>query len=520
VNQDAGGQTSDDDDVDPACRELDPLIAVLGTPALSPADAVRLRAHLDACERCSDLARMLVSASGTSDARTTVDHDGAGAAPLLSEGAMVAGRYRLDRILGRGGMGVVWAATQIVTRQPVAIKLLGATGGLRARKRLLREARAACAVRHPNVVRIFDVAELDDGAPALVMELLRGRTLQRVFDLGPVRASELCAVLGKVAAALEAVHRAGIVHRDLKPENIFLTRGADGGIDVKLLDFGIARRTTIDHGLASGTLTSTGALVGTPFYMSPEQALGEKHVDVRADLWALGLLLYQGLSGSLPTRADNLGQVIKAIAMTPIDPIERLVPGIPDDLAALVAQLLAKSRDERPALAEVRAVLARHEAKTLEELARSVDGDPSPVVGPARRSAAQTPRAAPSRPARARRASLVVGAALAVGLGLSLLAFRALRAPAIANDISAAAPPPVAAIAPATPTAVFDQAPRSTEQSADAGGVEAPAPRGNAKTAHATQKNARPAASAATADPRAPLPSSAAPQSIGIEREF
>lgn len=340
-----------------SCDGFDPLIAALGTSALSAEDEARVREHLAECARCEELARLLDSKG--LDASVDGEASGAGA---YREGAVIAGRYRLHRFLGSGGMGVVWSATQIVTGQPVALKLLRADGeGDRSRKRLLREARAASAVHHPNVVRILDLVEDEGGAPALVMELLVGQTLQRRFDAGPMPLPELCYVLGRVVDALEAAHAAGVVHRDLKPENVFLGRASGGGLDVKLLDFGIARRAPTVSGFGPETLTRTGALVGTPFFMSPEQALGEADVDARTDLWSLGVLLYQGASGVLPTRRENLGQVIKAIAFETIAPLGTALPDLPADIASLAARLLSKERAKRPSLEEARAIFAKHE---------------------------------------------------------------------------------------------------------------------------------------------------------------
>jgi serine/threonine-protein kinase len=250
-----------------SCSRFDTSIARLGTAALDADDEARVRAHLATCERCAELARLFSGDPSGDD-----DDDAESAAELANEaapivaGATIAGRYRLDRILGRGGMGVVWAATQSLTGQPVAIKLLDERrGDPRARRRFLREARSACAARHPNVVRVYDVVELPGGAPAIVMELLAGHSLQRRFDQGPMPVGDVCHVLGRVAAAAFAAHAVGIVHRDLKPENVFLARTASGGVEVKVLDFGVAKRTALAPEQTAGDLTRTGALVGTPF---------------------------------------------------------------------------------------------------------------------------------------------------------------------------------------------------------------------------------------------------------------
>jgi len=264
------------------------------------------------------------------------------------------------------------------------------------------------------------------------MELLVGTTLQSVFDAGRTPLAELALLLEQVAAALQAVHEAGIVHRDLKPDNVFIARDEEG-VRAKLLDFGIAKRTTLDHH-ASGTLTRTGALMGTPFYMSPEQALGEADVDARADLWGLGLLLHQGLSGDLPTRADNLGQVIKLIALMPFEPLERLVPDVPEDVAALAQRLLDKQRTARPGLDEVRDVLRRHAGGSLEALlARCAPADAPTQGNPVE------PRSS-SAPARRRLLGVLAAAGVVVAAGLVLAATGA-RGRASGETLAAAFPP-------------------------------------------------------------------------------
>lgn len=272
----------------------------------------------------------------------------------------MAGRYRLDALLGEGGMGVVWSASHVVTKKRVALKILKLDGTSETqRRRFIREARASCAVRHPNVREVYDVLEAEAGSPALVMELLEGESLARLLaregTLTLERASEL---LLPVVSAVGAAHTAGIVHRDIKPENVFLAEGARAG--PRVLDFGIAKVREPGADASASLSTETGTLMGTPAYMSPEQVFGERDVDHRADVWALGLVLYRCLSGVLPTHGENVGQIMKNIVARPIPPIETLAPELPDDVRRVVRKMLSRERDRRPALEAVAAVLERH----------------------------------------------------------------------------------------------------------------------------------------------------------------
>jgi serine/threonine protein kinase len=271
----------------------------------------------------------------------------------MEPGSVVGERYQLDRILGEGGMGTVWAATHTVTRKAVALKFLHPeqSADPTIRQRFLREARAACAVRHPNVVAVHDVFETEDGAPLMVMDLLLGETLaSKLAREGPLPLPEVVRIMAPVISAVATAHTLGIVHRDLKPENIFLAVGPDkNGVEVKVLDFGIAKLTSFE-GLAANTsaLTADGGMLGTPFYMSPEQVDGERDIDHRSDIWALGIILYQCLSGTMPTNGENLGQVFKIITRGTIAPLSDVVPGLPRDVSNLVSRMMSRERSGRP----------------------------------------------------------------------------------------------------------------------------------------------------------------------------
>ena len=267
-------------------------------------------------------------------------------------GDVLGAKYRLDSVLGEGGMGVVWRATHLETESAVAVKLVKSSE-LEARRRFAREARLAAAMKHPHVVGVLEVLELDDGTSAMVMELLEGETLaaklEREKRLGP---GETAKLLLPVVSAIGEAHARGIVHRDLKPENIFLAQG--GG--VKVLDFGIAK--FIANQGDTGPLTATGATIGTPYYMAPEQVFAERDLDHRADIWALGIVLYQCLSGVLPTRAENGGQVLKLILSGQLKPLAGTSPDVPRALASLVDSMLRPRATRLSNLALVRDGLA------------------------------------------------------------------------------------------------------------------------------------------------------------------
>jgi serine/threonine protein kinase len=288
----------------------------------------------------------------------------------LAAGAVVAQRYELRHALGSGGMGVVWAARHLESGAPVALKFLRAGNGgpdePDSLKRFLREARAAASVRHPHVVSIREVLELPGGRPVMVMELLAGETLRGRLSRGPrLSLGETAAILLPVVSAVGTAHAQGIVHRDLKPDNIFLSRDASGESIVKVLDFGIAKvtRPADDHVSHGPGLTGSGEVLGTPHYMSPEQVFGERDIDQRCDIWALGVILYECLTGIVPTRAANVGQVFKLIVAGGIKPLGGLLSDVPAEVTALVDRMLARRREQRPFdLGEIARVLGAHTA--------------------------------------------------------------------------------------------------------------------------------------------------------------
>ena len=267
----------------------------------------------------------------------------------IAVGQVVAQKYRVDRFIGQGGMGVVVAGFHLELDQPVAIKFLSAESGLHSEgaERFRREARAAAKIHSEHVARVFDIGLLDERVPYMVMELLHGSDLEH--ELEKRGALPVAEAVGYVLQAIDAVaeaHSVGIVHRDLKPTNLFLAERADGSRIVKVLDFGISKS------LSSGrprevALTRTAAFVGSPLYMSPEQMRSARDVDARADVWGLGAILYVMITGQLPHPGGSLPEVCVAVMNTMPRPIKDFVPDAPDELEPIIMKCLAKEPAER-----------------------------------------------------------------------------------------------------------------------------------------------------------------------------
>jgi serine/threonine-protein kinase len=377
---------------------------------------------------------------------------------MVEQGSVIAGRYRLDHLLGEGGMGAVWAATHQLTGKRVAIKLLKADAATPdTLRRFVREARAASAVRHPNVVEIHDFLSLDDGSPAMVMDLLEGETLaQRLRRLTVLPMPELASIMAPVLSAVGSAHAAGVIHRDLKPDNIFLAQLGDGRTEPMVLDFGIAKVLPFEEAMETDEqLTRTGAVVGTPYYMAPEQAFGEKDVDARIDVWALGVILYECATGRKPIRGETLGQVFKSITAGPIPHLAKTDPQLPAKFATLVDRMLSRDREQRP-----------RDLREPFELLRDMSGVNARSFGPAASLAAATRSEAAPEPAsaaalgasevtftkgvgtetspRERRALLGIIGALVLAL-LGVVVVRALGRAESAGSTASAAPAVVAA---------------------------------------------------------------------------
>jgi eukaryotic-like serine/threonine-protein kinase len=261
----------------------------------------------------------------------------------LAPGLVIADRFRLERVLGQGGMGSVWLAQQIALDVPCAVKFIHAEAARspELRARFEREAKAAAQLRSPYVVQILDHGVWQD-APYIAMELLDGEGLDtRLKRRGKLSPQEAMGVALHVGRALTKAHAAGLVHRDLKPANIFLVRDDEREI-AKVLDFGVAKTTAM--GLDGNTMT--GAVLGTPFYMSPEQARGQRGLDHRSDLWALAVVVYRCVTGQLPFRSDVLGDLFAKIISDPI-PRPSAVAPVPPGFDAWWARAAARDPAQR-----------------------------------------------------------------------------------------------------------------------------------------------------------------------------
>ena len=283
--------------------------------------------------------------------------------PPLAPGTVLAERYRIHDLVGRGGMGAVYRAEHLALGNAVAVKVLRSSHGTHADivRRFQREAVAASQIRHPGIVEVTDFGRTPDGRFYLAMELVEGETLgRRLARLGPLPPTEAMTLVRELARALGAAHARGIYHRDIKPENVLL--GRDGSI--KLADFGIAR---LAEGPRDARETAAGLIFGTPHYMSPEQAAGQRQ-DGRSDVYALGVLLFELLTGAPPYLGASATHVLAAHLLSPVPRLPAQGPHgpIPPQLADLVARMMAKTAADRPASmtdveASLEAVLAGHE---------------------------------------------------------------------------------------------------------------------------------------------------------------
>jgi serine/threonine protein kinase len=314
-------------------------------------------------------------------------------------------RYRLLRPLGRGGMGSVWRAEHLTLNSAVALKLIETPDETdpTSLQRFLREARLAAALRSPHVVQMFDYG-VDQQTPYIAMELLEGESLaERLERVGRLSAAETARVIVHVARAMTRAHEAGIVHRDLKPDNVFIVRNDDEEV-MKVFDFGIAKAHPAGLGSSAVTATRTGVLLGTPSYMSPEQAQGARDIDFRTDIWALGVMAYRCLLGRLPFTAGSIGQLILAICSQPL-PVPSQHGCVPNGFDSWFARACARLPRDRFASAKEAALaltLLQGDGPAREAVPLSQLGEPlsSPTTGPFSNSEVASVAAASAAPPR------------------------------------------------------------------------------------------------------------------------
>jgi serine/threonine-protein kinase len=457
---------------------------------------------------------------------------------LVRAGDIFAGKYRVERVIGRGGMGIVVAAMHLELDERVAIKLLPPNAqSAETIARFVREGRAAAQIRSQHVARVRDVGRLDSGVPYIVMEYLEGEDLAETLERrGRLPVTESVELVLQTCEALAEAHTKGIVHRDLKPANLFVTRHADGSPCLKVLDFGISKLLRPTEGEDARALTQTSMTMGTPLYMSPEQLRSARTVDARADLWALGVIFFELLAGQRPFVADDLPQLSVKIVIDPPTPLRAVAPELPAALERIILRCLEKDPAARwPSVADLARSLAEFAPpRALASIDRiaSLGAHAAPPSGgapscQARHPARTPPRWSTSTPSslgledteldgstarrsRRRYGALGIGAAaIAVGaLSLTMITRRtptseiaAIRTDATPGSTALIASPIDASVAP--PPDAAPPVPAPTASASASATAPATAPRSPAKRA----KPSAPGKSAPTAPaPPAPAP--------------
>ncbi len=410
-------------------------------------------------------------------------------------GQIIDGKYKLVRMLGEGGMGSVYEAEHVVINRRCAVKFLHPELATNAEvvKRFIREAQAASAVRHKGIVDIYDVGTTADGAPYLVMEFLDGCSFSTLLGGGRrLPAGEAVDVAVQALSALSVAHKHGIVHRDLKPDNLYLVQTPDSPASVKLLDFGISKLTLA--GSPQDRMTRTGTVLGTPYYMSPEQAAGRPDVDHRSDLYSMGVILYEAVTGRVPFEGDNYNQLIVKIFTESFPAPREIAPDVPEALE----QVILKAMDRDPGaryqdapemvaalvpLLEPGARISRSiplsNTAALRHLTRTPHVSPgAATMTPAAESGRTTAGAAePAAKSRAPAIAAIATAAVAVVAVAVVLVLRSgddtvvgsRESASIRADAAEPAPPAVSVVAPDAP------APETASAAKPEPGPEAPA---------------------------------------------
>jgi serine/threonine-protein kinase len=386
------------------------------------------------------------------------------------DGQLLAGKYRVERELGRGGMGVVVAAHHLQLDEKVAIKFLLPEALIDAEgvERFLREARAAVRIKSEHVARVSDVGNMEGGEPYMVMEYLEGLDLAAwLQQYGALPGEQAVEFVLQASEAIAEAHALGIVHRDLKLANLFVVRRADGLWSVKVLDFGISKVSTPGAPGSDANLTRTAAVMGSPLYMPPEQLVASKSVDGRADIWALGVILYELIAGQPPFTGDTLTEVCSKIALQPPRDIREFHPGVPPALEAVILRCLEKDRERRyPNIAELAHALVAfgppRARSSVDRIARTIE-----AAGLSGRPPALSEHHDSVAPVgKGGRAALALGAVLVLALaGLAVGAKHPFSSPegaGVAGAVSVAQTRSEPVILPAPPTAVRPVLPAAT----------------------------------------------------------
>jgi serine/threonine protein kinase len=445
---------------------------------------------------------------------------------------LVAGKYEVLNLIGRGGMGSVWQGRHASLGTRVAIKFVDPEHAQshEARARFVTEARAAATIQSKHAIQIYDHGVTDDGRPYIVMELLLGEPLDRRLErLGRLSLAETARILGQVCRALQRAHDAGIIHRDLKPENIFLVRSPDDDEETaKVLDFGIAKIMAAPGALAATSSTKTGAVLGTPYYMSPEQARGLRNIDHRTDLWSLGVIAYKCVTGALPFEGESVGDLLVNICTGPVPSPSTAAGQLPKAFESWFframerepARRFAQASELANALALAAGLSVRRPGSSQDDLTFGQHHDGSGASGDA--SAAgitSAPFTASPRPARPpRRALFVVSAALVGGAIGVIGVIKIVAAPRSSGttEVGSAAPLPSA-----VPAASIVLAPLPAPTASLSIAIPSTTPRTSRLPASSTTTPAEGASAAntanalATGSPAAPGPAKAQSRPIG-----
>jgi serine/threonine protein kinase len=452
---------------------------------------------------------------------------------MLSTGEIIDGKYRTIRLIGEGGMGAVYEAENVRIHRKVAIKVLhaGVAETAEAVQRFEREAQAAGRIGSEHIVEVLDMGNLPSGDRYMVMEFMDGDSLSgRIKSKGRLSPGELYPIAHQLLAALDAAHGAGIIHRDLKPDNVYLLRSRSGVADfVKLLDFGISKFNQLS-GDSGFSMTRTGAVMGTPYYMAPEQAKGAKDMDHRVDLYAAGVILYESVTGEVPFNADTFNELLFKIVLEEPRPVQQLVPQIDGGFAAIINKAMARDPALRfQSAKEFQQALEHWATNSGPELANALrapvgrasvaDGTgqfarqtPNPALGPATPGVwANTGGLTPEQPNPTKKSNAGKFAALAV-VGLLVLGAGAVGLRVLGkSSASASSPSPEQSAAQEAKTEALLASAKAQQAEADA---RATAER-DAKVA---AEEARKAEAARAAESAVVATASAAPQPVAAPK--